>query len=219
MTGRPASVLPARLEKIPCRSCGEPAPPAHSGDDRCRAHRTHVTISRTPAYARPCSGIRDRDVTTPPDLEVIFADRRRAPHPISRSGATHRSTPCSGSPHTSAPGLRPVRVRAWTPVHDDEPLMSLSRPLYSAEPDAGATWPTPGEGGGSAGAASLRMSIRQPVRRAARRAFWPSLPIASDSWKSGTTTRAVLARSSITRTEMTFAGDSALPTNVAGSSA
>ena len=35
-----------------------------------------------------------------------------------------------------------------------------------------------------------RMSIRQPVSRAARRAFWPSLPIASDSWKSGTTTRA-----------------------------
>ncbi len=34
------------------------------------------------------------------------------------------------------------------------------------------------------------MSIRQPVRRAARRAFWPSLPIASESWKSGTTTRA-----------------------------
>ena len=41
------------------------------------------------------------------------------------------------------------------------------------------------------GSASLRMSIRQPVRRAASRAFWPSLPMASDSWKSGTTTRAV----------------------------
>ncbi len=40
-----------------------------------------------------------------------------------------------------------------------------------------------------AGASSEWMSIRQPVRRAARRAFWPSLPIASDSWKSGTTTR------------------------------
>ena len=39
-------------------------------------------------------------------------------------------------------------------------------------------------------ASSERMSMRQPVRRAARRAFWPSLPIASDSWKSGTTTRA-----------------------------
>ena len=31
------------------------------------------------------------------------------------------------------------------------------------------------------GAASLRMSIRQPVSLAASRAFWPSLPIASDS--------------------------------------
>ncbi len=29
---------------------------------------------------------------------------------------------------------------------------------------------------------SLWMSIRQPVSRAARRAFWPSLPMASDSW-------------------------------------
>jgi hypothetical protein len=41
-------------------------------------------------------------------------------------------------------------------------------------------------GGGEPGAipiaASDRMSMRQPVRRAARRAFWPSRPIASDSW-------------------------------------
>ncbi len=29
---------------------------------------------------------------------------------------------------------------------------------------------------------SGRMSMRQPVRRAASRAFWPSLPIASDNW-------------------------------------
>ncbi len=29
---------------------------------------------------------------------------------------------------------------------------------------------------------SLWMSIRHPVRRAASRAFWPSLPIASESW-------------------------------------
>ena len=40
------------------------------------------------------------------------------------------------------------------------------------------------------GASSERMSMRQPVSRAARRAFWPSLPIASESWKSGTITRA-----------------------------
>ena len=34
----------------------------------------------------------------------------------------------------------------------------------------------------SASWVSLLMSTRQPVRRAARRAFWPSLPMASDSW-------------------------------------
>ena len=32
------------------------------------------------------------------------------------------------------------------------------------------------------GAVSATMSIFQPVSRAASRAFWPSLPIASDSW-------------------------------------
>jgi hypothetical protein len=34
----------------------------------------------------------------------------------------------------------------------------------------------------SGGWASDLMSIRQPVSRAASRAFWPSLPMASDSW-------------------------------------
>ena len=62
------------------------------------------------------------------------------------------------------------------------------------------------------------MSIRQPVSRAASRAFWPSLPIASESWKSGTTTRAARALASTTVTETALAGDRALPTNVAGSS-
>ena len=36
------------------------------------------------------------------------------------------------------------------------------------------------------------MSIFQPVSLAARRAFWPSLPMARDSWSSGTTTRQLL---------------------------
>src|SRR6185312_2356995 len=74
-----------------------------------------------------------------------------------------------------------------------------------------------GEASG-AGAASLRISIRQPVNRAASRAFWPSLPMASDSWKSGTTTRAARPASSITCTYTTVAGDRALATNFAGSS-
>ena len=58
--------------------------------------------------------------------------------------------------------------------------------------------------------------MRQPVSRAARRAFWPSLPIASESWKSGTMTRAERAASSTTITSETRAGLSALPTRVAG---
>ena len=51
--------------------------------------------------------------------------------------------------------------------------------------------PTPGGTGvcagppprcSSANCVSDLMSIRQPVSRAASRAFWPSLPMASDSW-------------------------------------
>ena len=60
--------------------------------------------------------------------------------------------------------------------------------------------------------------MRHPVSRAASRAFCPSLPIARESWKSGTITRAVRVRASRTLTETTFDGDRALPTNVAGSS-
>ena len=42
----------------------------------------------------------------------------------------------------------------------------------------------------SAARVSDLMSMCQPVRRAARRAFWPSLPMASESWSSGTMTPA-----------------------------
>ena len=51
--------------------------------------------------------------------------------------------------------------------------------VYPTSPPAAAA------GGGVSpptGSASDRMSIRQLVSRAASRAFWPSLPIASDSW-------------------------------------
>lgn len=61
------------------------------------------------------------------------------------------------------------------------------------------------------------MSIFQLVRRAASRAFCPSLPMASDSWSSGTVARADLIAASRTSTLFTFAGDSASAMNVAGS--
>src|SRR5918999_786281 len=75
----------------------------------------------------------------------------------------------------------------------------------------------------NAASASLRaksvsdtMSMRQPVRRAARRAFRPSLPMASESWSSGTTTVASFVSSS-TSTSRTRAGERALATKRAGS--
>ena len=61
------------------------------------------------------------------------------------------------------------------------------------------------------------MSTRQPVSRAARRALSPSLPMASESWSSGTITVACMASSS-TSTSRTRAGESALATKRAGSS-
>ncbi len=59
-------------------------------------------------------------------------------------------------------------------------------------------------------------SIFQPVSRAARRAFWPPLPIASESWSSATTTCMRLS-ASCSFTSMTRAGDSARDTNTVAS--
>ncbi len=69
----------------------------------------------------------------------------------------------------------------------------------------------------SACCVSLLMSTRQPVSRAASRAFWPSRPMARESWKSGTMTSATPV-SSWMRTSLTLAGDSALATKSGWSS-
>jgi hypothetical protein len=60
-------------------------------------------------------------------------------------------------------------------------------------PENSSSWP-PKAASASARANSVSdwMSIFHPVSRAARRAFRPSLPMASDSWSSGTTTVASL---------------------------
>jgi len=63
----------------------------------------------------------------------------------------------------------------------------------------------------SAHYSSLWMSMRQLVSFAANRTFWPSLPMASDSWCSGTTASARCSRS-LRWTETTLAGCNALAT-------
>jgi hypothetical protein len=55
------------------------------------------------------------------------------------------------------------------------------RVAESAAPATLSGAPVAGSGA-AAGAVSDTMSIFQPVSRAASRAFWPSLPIASESW-------------------------------------
>ena len=70
----------------------------------------------------------------------------------------------------------------------------------------------------SGASVSERMSMRQPVSLAASRAFCPSLPMARESWKSGTTTRAARAWTSTSVTERTCEGESAWPMKAAGSS-
>jgi hypothetical protein len=60
---------------------------------------------------------------------------------------------------------------------------SAASAIFPAVPASGAGGTAAGAGGtAAAGAVSGTMSIFHPVSRAASRAFWPSLPIASESW-------------------------------------
>ena len=100
-----------------------------------------------------------------------------------------------------APAGQPVRRVGHDGTVAGHDPQQLGRGRAPRQPDAGAdrraqAGPVPPGAAGSAdGAAAApgapaavtrstsgRMSIRQPVSRAASRAFWPSLPMASDSW-------------------------------------
>ena len=54
------------------------------------------------------------------------------------------------------------------------------RPPEDAQPRPALAWS--GQARAGAGSVSDRMSIRHPVSRAASRAFWPSRPMARESW-------------------------------------
>ena len=115
----------------------------------------------------------------------------------------------------AAPGGRPGRsspspaARRWGSAG-----RWTARPGSARRPAARSS---PLSGASVANSVSDLMSTRQPVSRAASRAFWPSRPIASESWSSGTITVAWRLASS-TMTSRTRAGDSALATKRAGSS-
>ena len=82
--------------------------------------------------------------------------------------------PTTSTPRARAYGLWPYHVpgcRQAALDHVQSTLLVLRSP-----PNGHDGVPT------GSPSVSGRMSIRQPVSLAARRAFWPSLPIASESW-------------------------------------
>jgi hypothetical protein len=103
-------------------------------------------------------------------------------HRVRRGAGAHRHTRqlaedqtsarVPGTPRRCGPGVR-ASSGATLPV---PPLPC--RQAAEAQGQSSVTVAATGE----SGASSDRMSMRHPVILAASRAFWPSFPIASDSW-------------------------------------
>jgi len=90
----------------------------------------------------------------------------------------------------AAPGPGPGRIHLGRaigrPYHPDQGGPWRRGVAPGAGPQRDVTPPHRYAPAGASGAAAAcdsdLMSMRQPVSRAASRAFWPSFPIASDSW-------------------------------------
>ena len=77
--------------------------------------------------------------------------------------------------------------RAWLRQRTPSSLTWAHSPASSSASSSSMSMLSTGASGSPVKLALL-MSMCQPVRRAARRAFCPSLPMARESWSSGTTT-------------------------------
>jgi len=93
--------------------------------------------------------------------------------------------------HVSASSReRPIRIDLGRAIGQGDHADERGSRRRSAAPAAGAQrdvtpphrYAPRGASGAAAAWDSDLMSMRQPVSRAASRAFWPSFPIASDSW-------------------------------------
>lgn len=138
--------------------------------------RAGCTYAPRPGSVPRGSGAHSPSINTVRSRSCLAA-RSRQPTQV-RSGQARAcvrpDTVKSTSPHRPHPfgaGIEWLRASITA--------RSLRRSLTCGR--KGVTLPGP-SGYSPACSVSGRMSIRQPVRRAARRAFWPSLPIASDSW-------------------------------------
>lgn len=202
---RAGSCDPRRRLFLPLRALPRiPAPTRHRCQDR---HRAEAPARRRDAVRRArdkpgqdAHGHRDQaDCETdraPTGIQSAPAPRQHA--------ATRRLAHAAGSPHRCGPETCDVPPRSL-PLRSAAGIGRCAGRTSSMPPGSSSrTSMRPGsfrtnrDRGGRdpaqcavsarsaeaepAGSASDLMSMRQPVSRAASRAFWPSLPIASDSW-------------------------------------
>ena len=193
--------------------------PHRVGVERPGARSARGNARRRSARARHPG----RDATTHPDRAAGAGVRGEHPvhhHHTQQPGVRLPGSAADTGPQPDRPGcpgdrgnsacgdqaLASGHRQVYRPAAPPQSAVPAARPSSAARSTAGDSPSEPGGalgvrrrrraarvGASGAGAASLRMSIRHPVSRAASRAFCPSLPMASESWKSGTTTRAVLA--------------------------
>src|SRR2546421_3132242 len=213
--GDPPGLLLAQGDRQRPRQASTPEPPLDAG-------RVGTAVAPPAPANLPGVGL---DPPGPPDEAEQL--RLRATGTAGGTPALRPHRDAHGDAHRDA--LRgPLPIRHGAPSSAGYEASAPSNgPASGADPPGAAA-----EGGPDAARAgasrrrrascatwlSLLMSIRQPVSRAASLAFWPSLPMARESWKSGTITSAVWVSGSM-RTSFTFAGDSAFDTKREASSA
>jgi hypothetical protein len=147
---------------------------------RCPASPGLGRPGRTPDGGPPGQDRQGRGADKHPD-RAAYRDGRERMHPRPPPHAADRSwPPAAGSRCRFAPGM-------LGSTSDQTPL-SLP-PRADVTPSSAAPYgcssaicPADGRNQPCGCSVSGRMSIRHPVSRAASRAFWPSLPIASESW-------------------------------------
>ena len=136
-----------------------------------RRQPTHVRSGRSQALGPPGLSAAAR---TPPTTGAAPASGTARP-PRRPASALRSAT---GGPPPRPPARRPAR-RTASAGSPRGPARLGGRRAPARRAAAGCRR---GCRCSSANCVSDLMSIRHPVRRAARRAFWPSLPIARDSW-------------------------------------
>jgi hypothetical protein len=157
--GRPETVVP-----------GPPRPEARRGPlDRPRAGLGRMPFGAQRGQGIPGRGARAHHAPASVDAhpEQAFHRRRRPEGGQARRRADGIPRRCAGGRVHRLPRSVPLVA----PCSDRR-----TRAGQSAAGGSSAGWDT------GTGAVSGRISMRHPVSRAASRAFWPSRPMANDSW-------------------------------------